>query len=87
LRAVLAGVIENSVLGVGFDEPGGLRRTVAVDDRAGAGFLGVEGFLVASCSFGRVCSDRPPRPGVIVGIPHRLGPMGEVVDDAVGVPW
>ena len=47
-----AGLIEGAGTGADFDEPGGLGRAFAVDDGLGAGLLGVQGSLVAPCSFG-----------------------------------
>lgn len=55
-----ASLIEDAVPGADRDEPGGLGRAFTTDHRPGTGLLGVEGFLVASCSFGRV---RPCRLG------------------------
>ena len=86
LRAGQAGLVEDAVPGVGLDEAGGFDGVLAVDDLVGAGLLGVEGFLVAACPFGRVGPDGPPGCGVGFGVPDRLGAMGGLVDLVSGVP-
>lgn len=67
LRAGQAGLVEDAIPGVGLDEAAGLDGAFAVDDLPCPGLLGVEGFLVAAGTFGRVGPDRPPRCGVGLG--------------------
>ena len=70
-----------------FDESGGFDRPVTVDDRLGAGILGVEGLLIAAGTPRRVLPDRPPCTGMLVRIPDRFGAFAAVVNDGVAMPW
>src|SRR6185312_17177052 len=70
---------------MGLDEAGRFRCPLTVDDRFGAGLLGVQGLLITAGTFGRIRPDRPPRPDMLVGVPDRFGSLARVIDFGAGM--
>src|SRR5690625_7718482 len=72
-RAGQSGFVQTARVTGGLDESRGAGVFLAGDDRPGAVLLGRQRLAIARGPLGRVGPHRPPRPGMLVGVPDRHG--------------